>query len=131
MSCPELSLASSVTIWRRFETRHRNVLVWMCRRPTADALPPVRSHGVKMLDVVRPVAIVGCRRSPEADESDLYPDPDAELLSRAIETLGFGAKLVAWDTVSVDWSQFARVVLSSTWDGVDRPDEVSLLGPSS
>jgi hypothetical protein len=31
--------------------------------------------------------------------------------------------LVAWDDPGVDWSSFGRVVLSSTWDSVDRPDD--------
>jgi hypothetical protein len=69
------------------------------------------------------VAIVGCRRLSTADPTDLYPDPDAAPLRQALHRLGATARAVSWDDPDIDWVSFPRVVVSSTWDGVDRPVE--------
>jgi hypothetical protein len=69
------------------------------------------------------VAIAGCRRLSTADPTDLYPDPDAAPLLRALDRLGAAASVVSWDDPQVDWGSFARVLVSSTWDSVDRPVE--------
>jgi len=54
---------------------------------------------------------------------DLYPDPDGPPLRQALERLGATTTAVSWDDPVVDWASFRRVVVSSTWDGVDRPVE--------
>lgn len=64
-----------------------------------------------------------CRRTSTADPGDLYPDLDAPLLCNALVELGASPTLVSWDDPRADWSSFARVILSSTWDSVDRPVE--------
>ena len=69
----------------------------------------------------RPIAIACCRRSADAEARDLYPDPDAAPLQAALRRTGASANLVAWDDPAVVWEDFARVVISSTWDSVDRP----------
>ena len=76
------------------------------------------------LDVVgREVAVACCRRSAEAGPTDLYPDPDAAPLQAALSQLGALSTLVAWDDPAADWGSFSHVVVSSTWDSVDRPTE--------
>jgi hypothetical protein len=47
------------------------------------------------------IAIVGCRREIGADASDLYPDPDAGPLERAVVSRGAAVDLVAWDDPAV------------------------------
>jgi hypothetical protein len=69
------------------------------------------------------VAVVCCRRSSDAGPVDLYPDGDAGPLCAALARLGAEACLVCWDDPAVVWASFSHVVLSSTWDSVDRPDE--------
>jgi hypothetical protein len=69
------------------------------------------------------VAIACCRTSGTAEPTDLYPDPDAPLLGVALEELGASSTLVSWDDPGVGWSAFGTVLISSTWDGVDRPGE--------
>ena len=69
------------------------------------------------------VAIASCRRESTADSMDLYPDPDAAPLRQAFRRLGATVTAVSWDDPRVDWGCFARVVVSSTWDSVDRPVE--------
>ncbi len=69
------------------------------------------------------VAIAGCRRSDDAAPTDLYPDPDAGPLGEALRGRGGRARFVGWDDPSVEWGSFSHVVLSSTWDSVDRPGE--------
>jgi hypothetical protein len=69
------------------------------------------------------VAVAGCRRSHEADACDLTPDPDAEPLRQALEELGVKSTFVSWDDPAVTWAAFSHVVVSSTWDSVDRPVE--------
>jgi hypothetical protein len=71
------------------------------------------------------IAVAGCRRTEDAAPGDLYPDPDAAPLQAALHAAAAGteARLVAWDDPSVAWKDFPRVVISSTWDSVDRPAE--------
>jgi hypothetical protein len=69
------------------------------------------------------VAVACCRRTETAAFDDLYPDPDAPLLCQALVELGASPTLVSWDDTRVDWSSYARVVISSTWDSVDCPVE--------
>jgi hypothetical protein len=69
------------------------------------------------------VAVAGCRRAEDSGPADLYPDPDAAPLASALRALGADVRLLAWDDPSVVWEEFARVLISSTWDSVDRPGE--------
>lgn len=69
------------------------------------------------------IAVACCRRTATAAPDDLYPDLDAPLLCDALVELGASPALVSWDDPRVDWSAFAEVVVSSTWDSVDCPDE--------
>jgi hypothetical protein len=69
------------------------------------------------------VAVACCRRSPDAGAEDLYPGGDAGPLCAALAVLGAEARLLSWDDPAASWASFSHVVLSSTWDCVDRPDE--------
>jgi hypothetical protein len=69
------------------------------------------------------VALACCRRLHESPPDDLYPDPDAPPLQDALSSLGIPSRLVSWDDPSIQWEQFSHVVISSTWDSVDRPGE--------
>ncbi|HET9060531.1 MAG TPA: hypothetical protein VFN61_11465 [Acidimicrobiales bacterium] len=69
------------------------------------------------------VAIACCRRSGDAGPTDLYPDPDAAPLQAAFSELGAHSRLVAWDDPVVEWGSFSHVLVSSTWDSVDRPGD--------
>jgi glutathione synthase/RimK-type ligase-like ATP-grasp enzyme len=69
------------------------------------------------------VAIACCRRTAESDPDDLYPDPDADPLQSALDGLGASSMLVSWDNPNAKWGSFSHVLVSSTWDSVDRPDE--------
>lgn len=69
------------------------------------------------------VAVACCRRSADAGPRDLYPDRDAAPLQGALALLGVSSRLVSWDDSHVDWASFAKVLVSSTWDSVDRPTE--------
>jgi len=69
------------------------------------------------------VAVACCRRSADAAPDDLYPDRDAGPVRAALARAGATSALVAWDDTSVNWAAFSIVVVSSTWDCVDRPAE--------
>lgn len=69
------------------------------------------------------IAVAGCRRANDAAPDDLYPDADAPHLLHALRALGVPATMVSWDDPSIAWEQFSHVVISSTWDSVDRPDD--------
>lgn len=69
------------------------------------------------------MAVAACRRTSQSPPDDLYPDGDAEPLLAALAGMGASARLLSWDDPTVDWSAFDRVVVSSTWDSVDRPSE--------
>ena len=75
-----------------------------------------------MTDAAR-VLIACCRASGDGDPSDLYPDPDSELLVRALAERGVVAEMVSWDDPDVAWGGAELVVVRSTWDSVDRPVE--------
>jgi glutathione synthase/RimK-type ligase-like ATP-grasp enzyme len=70
-----------------------------------------------------PIAIACCRSRDDGDASDLYPDPDSELLREALAGLGSAAEMVSWDDPGAGWSRRAAIVIRSTWDSVDRPAE--------
>ncbi len=69
------------------------------------------------------IAVACCRHSGDADPKDLYPDPDAAPVQAALGELGAPSTLVAWDDPTVDWGSYSHIVVSSTWDSVDRPGE--------
>jgi hypothetical protein len=69
------------------------------------------------------MALACCRREVDSEPEDLYPDPDAGPIEAALSELGVVARRVAWDDPTVDWSYFSKVVITSTWDSVDRPTE--------
>ncbi|MFZ0665694.1 MAG: hypothetical protein WAM97_08055 [Acidimicrobiales bacterium] len=69
------------------------------------------------------VAIACCRRNADSDPQDLYPDLDAKPLLAAFDELGASSELVSWDDPDAKWGSFTHVLVSSTWDSVDRPDE--------
>jgi glutathione synthase/RimK-type ligase-like ATP-grasp enzyme len=76
-----------------------------------------------MTSVTVTVAVACCRRTDEAGSGDLYPDPDAAPLEVALQAAGAVTRPLAWDDRSVAWEEFSRVLISSTWDSVDRPAE--------
>ncbi len=83
-----------------------------------------RRTDAKIVAVARDVvAIAGCRRTADGDPTDLYPDPDAEPVQRALVEAGATSRFVSWDDPAVTWEEFSRIVVSSTWDSVDRPAE--------
>jgi hypothetical protein len=55
------------------------------------------------------VALVSCRTLPE-------PDPDAPLLTAALEAAGLRTRTLAWDDPEVEWSRAALTVLRSAWN---------------
>jgi hypothetical protein len=69
------------------------------------------------------VAIAGCRRTEDSNPKDLYPDRDAAPLQDALRAMGAVTESVAWDDPTIEWERFSRVLVSSTWDSVDRPTE--------
>lgn len=69
----------------------------------------------------RRLAIACCRESPTAGPDTLFPDIDALLLQAALEQHGIASVLVSWDDDRQRWDSFDAVVISSTWDSVDRP----------
>jgi hypothetical protein len=69
------------------------------------------------------IAVACCRRTGDADPTDLYPDSDAGPLTYALRSLGVEVSLVSWDDPAADWERFSHVLVSSTWDSVDRPSE--------
>jgi hypothetical protein len=68
-------------------------------------------------------ALACCRRADDSAPDDLYPDADARRLQDAFRSLGVSSTMVSWDDPSIDWELFGHVVISSTWDSVDRPVE--------
>ena len=69
------------------------------------------------------VALACCRRSGDSNPNDLYPDADAAPLRAALRQLGADSTLVSWDDPRAAWGSFSHIVVSSTWDSVDRPEE--------
>lgn len=70
------------------------------------------------------VAIAACRAFDGAEATDIYPDPDWPLLSGALVDAGADAMSISWDHEDLDWQRFDLVVMNSTWDSVDRPQEL-------
>ena len=68
------------------------------------------------------VAVACCRRSEDANPSDLYPDTDAAPLQAALHHLGAESALVSWDDPQGGWESYSHITVSSTWDSVDRPE---------
>jgi hypothetical protein len=66
------------------------------------------------------VAIAACRSD---DGVGLYPDPDWPLLQRSLLVQGIKGVAVSWDDPDAAWDAFDLVVVRSTWDSVDRPEE--------
>ena len=64
-----------------------------------------------------------CRRAIGADPTDLYPDGDAGPFQAALHASGAETSVLSWDDPGAAWHSFTHVVLSSTWDSVDRPAE--------
>jgi hypothetical protein len=69
------------------------------------------------------IAIACCRRSAGSAPDVLEFDADAAPLQSALSKLGVSSSLVSWDDPSTEWATFSKVVVSSTWDSVDRPEE--------
>jgi glutathione synthase/RimK-type ligase-like ATP-grasp enzyme len=69
------------------------------------------------------VAIASCRMSPDAGDDEVYPDDDNVVLAAALEAVGASVAIIAWDHRTTDWDGFDAVVLRSTWDSVDRPED--------
>jgi hypothetical protein len=69
------------------------------------------------------VAVAGCRREAQSGPGDLYPDPDVAPLRAALGSLGVESRWVSWDDASIEWGNLDRVLISGTWDSVDRPGE--------
>jgi hypothetical protein len=62
------------------------------------------------------IALATCEPQP-------VPDTDAELLVPALEAEGVEVSTPAWTDQSVDWGKHDLVMLSSTWDYHEAPDE--------
>lgn len=60
------------------------------------------------------IALATCARLPE-------PDPDQDLLLRALGAAGVEARLVPWDGPPVDWREHRLCLLRSTWNYYLRP----------
>jgi hypothetical protein len=71
----------------------------------------------------RTVAIACCREEADSPANVLYPDPDRAPLTSALERLGLTAAAVSWDDEAQPWGEYDLVLVRSTWDSVDRPDE--------
>jgi glutathione synthase/RimK-type ligase-like ATP-grasp enzyme len=69
------------------------------------------------------VAVACCRREVDSAPNELYPDPDLDPLLAAFAAAGVPATALAWDDPAVRWDSFSPVLVSSTWDSVDRPGE--------
>ncbi len=69
------------------------------------------------------VAIAACRAFEGAHATNVYPDPDWPLLSSALSVAGTDAMSISWDREDLGWQRFDLVVINSTWDSVDRPQE--------
>jgi glutathione synthase/RimK-type ligase-like ATP-grasp enzyme len=60
--------------------------------------------------------------------SEVVPDlePDAPLLVKALDRIGFEAPIVIWTDPEVAWDDFALVVVRGTWDYISRREEFLL-----
>lgn len=64
----------------------------------------------------RRLALVTCRSLAE-------PTPDERLLEPLLREQGWSVAHLAWDQTEVPWSDLGGVVVRSTWDYSERPDE--------
>jgi hypothetical protein len=110
----DLPVKGQVPFRRRHRDRSCEGLFRLRGRRSSGQTPPVSSARV---------AVACCRRAGDADPSDLYPDRDAGPLQAALVELGAKSRLVSWDDPAVLWQSFSHVMVSSTWDSVDRPVE--------
>ncbi|HVU74785.1 MAG TPA: hypothetical protein VHE83_17615 [Mycobacteriales bacterium] len=62
-----------------------------------------------------PIALATCAALPDLDE-------DAPELLAALAAVGIDGQAAVWDDPEVDWTQFAAVVIRSTWDYVPKRD---------
>ena len=69
------------------------------------------------------VAIAACRTTPDAPDDEVFHDDDNAVLAAALVEAGATVEIVVWDHRTTDWGRFDAVVLRSTWDSVDRPDD--------
>lgn len=63
------------------------------------------------------IAITTCKTR---DDFEVGDDP---VLAETFMALGVTAPIVEWDDDSIDWSEFAAVLIRSTWDYTTRIDE--------
>ncbi|HET9689661.1 MAG TPA: hypothetical protein VFP61_00805 [Acidimicrobiales bacterium] len=85
-----------------------------------------RASGASPVDGPVDVVLAGCRATDELDPgagAATYPSTDHGPLVAALERRGATWAVAAWDDPRVDWSLAGRVLLSATWDSVDRPAE--------
>ena len=71
----------------------------------------------------RPRVAIARRAFARTDATNVHPDADWPHLSAALNEAGADATSVGWDQEDVDWGHFHLVVINSTWDSVDRPQE--------
>lgn len=69
------------------------------------------------------VAIACCRYSGDSPPTILYPDRDRQLVVDGLGRAGVDALPVSWDDPTFDWTSVDGVLVRSTWDSVDRPEE--------
>lgn len=69
------------------------------------------------------VAIACCRYSGDSSPTILYPDRDRQLVIDGLKRAGVDALPVSWDDPNFDWTSVDGVLVRSTWDSVDRPEE--------
>ena len=62
------------------------------------------------------LALATCAEVPELD-------PEGQLLLGACREAGIEAEAAVWDDEDIDWDGFDLVVIRSTWDYKDKPDE--------
>ncbi|NHA70278.1 ATP-grasp domain-containing protein [Phycicoccus flavus] len=63
-----------------------------------------------------PLAVATCAAAPDLDD-------DADVLRGGLRDLGVRHVVHAWDDPSVDWAEFDRVLVRSTWDYPRRRDQ--------
>jgi hypothetical protein len=78
-------------------------------------LPVKRARGIRAAETSMRVAIATCAAKPE-------PDPDEELLARALARAGAEPRVLAWDDPGARWDDVDLCVLRSTWNYPQRPE---------
>lgn len=69
------------------------------------------------------MVVAACRVSATSGPDDLRTDPDFPHLAGALEALGLQCHQRAWDDPKVPWDAYRAVVVRSTWDAAERPEE--------